>query len=178
METILSGSNLVRPNYSIGAEVVILVVTGVAIILLTSLAGALWTLPVAAFFATSLAAGSWYLYLRQEVLIDATYATTVALGIYILMVYLKYIGEESGGRAVRQAFSRYLAPALVEKLAAHPEQLKLGGELRNMTFMFCDIQGFTSLAEKYKSAPHILTGIMNRFMTVDRCDPRAWRHDR
>jgi adenylate cyclase len=54
---------------------------------------------------------------------------------------------------------------MVKKLQKDPSLLKLGGETRNMTFLFCDIRGFTPLSEKYKGDPAGLTRLINRFLT-------------
>ncbi|MCX7192812.1 MAG: adenylate/guanylate cyclase domain-containing protein, partial [Proteobacteria bacterium] len=64
---------------------------------------------------------------------------------------------------IRGAFGRYLSPALVERLAKNPGQLKLGGEMRPMTFLFMDIRNFTGIAEKF--TPEELTHFMNSFLT-------------
>jgi adenylate cyclase len=58
----------------------------------------------------------------------------------------------------------YMHPQLVAELAAHPERLQLGGEMRDMTIMFCDIRGFTTLAEGMKD-PRDLTHFMNSFLS-------------
>ena len=63
------------------------------------------------------------------------------------------------------AFGQYLSPALVEQLALSPEKLVLGGEEREMTIMFSDVRGFTSISESYKHDPQGLTALMNRFLT-------------
>ena len=68
-------------------------------------------------------------------------------------------------RQVRNAFGQYLSPALVEQLADHPEQLKLGGETKEMTFLFCDVRNFTAISESYKSDPQRLTTLINRLLT-------------
>jgi adenylate cyclase len=65
-------------------------------------------------------------------------------------------------RRVQTAFRQYLAPALVEELAEHPERLQLGGETRVLTIMFADIRGFTAISEKYKSNPQGLGQLINR----------------
>ena len=65
-------------------------------------------------------------------------------------------------RRVQTAFRHYLAPALVEELAAHPERLQLGGETRMLTIMFADIRGFTAISEAYKSNPQDLSRLINR----------------
>jgi adenylate cyclase len=64
---------------------------------------------------------------------------------------------------VRRAFSQYLAPAMVEKLAQDPQALTLGGETREITILFSDIRGFTSLSESMD--PQEITGLLNRFLT-------------
>ncbi|WP_306752783.1 CHASE2 domain-containing protein [Paracoccus actinidiae] len=63
-----------------------------------------------------------------------------------------------------RAFSHYLAPALVERLAADPGALRLGGESREITVLFCDIRGFTTLAEHLQAQPERLTMILHRLM--------------
>src|SRR6185369_5486310 len=62
-------------------------------------------------------------------------------------------------------FGQYLSPALVEQLALAPEKLVLGGEEREMTVMFSDMRGFTSISESYKRDPQGLTALMNSFLT-------------
>ena len=54
---------------------------------------------------------------------------------------------------------------VVERLAEHPEQLKLGGDLRDMTIMFSDIRGFTTISERFKDDPRGLTSLINRALT-------------
>jgi adenylate cyclase len=64
---------------------------------------------------------------------------------------------------VRHAFGRYLAPSIVERLADHPEQLVLGGEERELTIMFSDIRGFTTISEGLNAQD--LTNFLNRYLT-------------
>jgi class 3 adenylate cyclase/CHASE2 domain-containing sensor protein len=64
---------------------------------------------------------------------------------------------------IQSAFSLYVNPETVKRLADDPAQLKLGGEMRQMTLMFCDIRGFTAISEQYDAQG--LTHFINRFMT-------------
>ena len=69
-------------------------------------------------------------------------------------------------RWVQSAFRHYLAPELVNQLAANPQALQLGGQTRTITVMFSDIRGFTSISEQYKSNPEGLSRLINRgFLT-------------
>jgi adenylate cyclase len=54
---------------------------------------------------------------------------------------------------------------MVNYLSKHPDRLKLGGETRCLTLLFCDLRGFTAISEQYKSDPHALTEILHRFLT-------------
>jgi len=64
---------------------------------------------------------------------------------------------------VRRAFGHYVAPAVVDELIAHPERLKLGGEVRELTLLFCDVRNFTSISEKMSAEE--LTGFINSLLT-------------
>ena len=64
---------------------------------------------------------------------------------------------------INSAFTRYLNPSLVKRLADDPSKLQLGGEMRDMTLLFCDIRGFTTISEKFDAQG--LTRFINRFLT-------------
>jgi len=66
------------------------------------------------------------------------------------------------GRFIRDAFSQYLAPALVDELTRHPERLKVGGERKEMSFLFSDIAGFTGLSERL--TPERLSSLLNGYL--------------
>jgi adenylate cyclase len=67
---------------------------------------------------------------------------------------------------IKKQFGTYLSPALVEKLQRNPELLVLGGESRELSIMFTDVRGFTSISEHYGKDVQGLTKIMNRYMTA------------
>jgi adenylate cyclase len=90
-------------------------------------------------------------------------AGLVAAALIVLLFRYRVVDYE--GRQIKSAFRHYLAPDMVNVLAAHPERLKLGGESRSMTLLFSDIRGFTSISEEFKSNPHGLTRLINRFLT-------------
>ena len=84
---------------------------------------------------------------------------------FLSQTLLVYLRSESERRQVRDAFAHYLSPVLVEQLAEHPEQLKLGGEIKPMSILFSDIRGFTQISETFKDDPAGLTHIINRYFT-------------
>jgi adenylate cyclase len=80
-------------------------------------------------------------------------------------VFTNFVKEQAQRRQIRSAFGQYLSPTLVEQLAQSPEKLVLGGEARDMTIMFSDVRGFTTISEIYKDDPQGLTALMNSFLT-------------
>ncbi|HEV7880891.1 adenylate/guanylate cyclase domain-containing protein [Bradyrhizobium sp.] len=165
LEAALTGQLLSRPIWGALAEFLSAVILGVAVIWFAPMFGPKSLVAVGAFFATLLVGTSWYYYSQQRLLIDATYPLLSTTAIYLTLIFFSFAREQTQRRQIRSAFGRYLSPALVEQLALAPERLVLGGEEREMTVMFSDMRGFTSISETYKNDPRGLTELMNRFLT-------------
>ena len=67
-------------------------------------------------------------------------------------------------KQIIRAFGQYLSPALVQRLE-DPSQLRLGGERRTLSILFCDVRGFTTIAEELRDNPEQLTTLINRLLT-------------
>ena len=165
LEAALTGQLLSQPPWGPLAEFLSALILGVAIIWFAPMFGPKSLVAVGAFFATLLVGTSWYYYSQQRLLIDATYPLLSTTAIYLTLIFFSFVREQTQRRQIRSAFGQYLSPALVEQLAQAPEKLVLGGEEREMTVMFSDMRGFTSISETYKNDPQGLTELMNRFLT-------------
>jgi adenylate cyclase len=163
IEDLLLGDSLRRPDWARGAEMGFMIEIASALLLLLPRVGARWTGLL--FVATVVPAigGSWYAYVRYNWLIDPVFPSLIGFLVYLSSSAVLFLRTETERRHVRLAFSRYLAPAVVEHLAQHPEQLTLGGELRELTVMFSDIRSFTTIAEGLDA--HALTSFLNRYLT-------------
>ncbi|MFH1158647.1 MAG: adenylate/guanylate cyclase domain-containing protein [Pseudomonadota bacterium] len=163
VEQILDGKFLERPAYSDGAEIFIIIAVGLLIIFLAPFinTGTL-ALLVAALIGGG-GAGALYAYQSYGYLIDFVYPSLSIVTIFILSSILTNLRSEMERREVRDAFSHYLSPELVEELASHPDMLKLGGEVRELSVMFTDIRNFTALSESMDPAE--LIRLMNDFLT-------------
>jgi adenylate cyclase len=145
--------------------------TIVLVLLLAALGGGTAALvPTRAAFVTAIMPIALWLFGAQWAFADHLWLPVVdpiaALAAAMASVLLfRYWVVDREGRVVKSAFRHYLAPAMVNLLAAHPERLKLGGETREMTMLFCDVRGFTSISESFKSNPQGLTQLINRFLT-------------
>ena len=163
IESALNKAYLSRPNYFEVAEMSLLLAGGLMLIWLVPFIGAKWTALL--FFAIAGGAGgtSWHLFTNERLLFDAGFSILSLLLLYTLLTYTGYAKEEAQRRQVRTAFAHYLSPAMVEKLAEDPSHLKLGGEMRNMTVLFCDVRGFTTISEMFDAQG--LTKLINRLLT-------------
>jgi len=165
LESVLTQSVLSSPNYAIGVELIAALLLGIAIIWLAPiLSPALLLAFGAAIIAITLGA-SWYFYQQAGLLFDATYPLLSSALVYLTLIFSNYISEQAQRRRIRSAFGQYLSPALVEQLAQSPEKLVLGGEEREMSILFSDVRGFTTISELYKDDPQGLTSLMNSFLT-------------
>jgi len=163
IEQMILGAHLVRPDWTTGAEIAWLVVLGIILIVLMPRWGGLWCALVAlGGFAVAVSA-SWLFFAELNWLVDPVYPSFVVLFLYLVQSLLLVLSTEADRRNIRGAFSRYLAPALVERVAKDSSLLKLGGEIRDMTIMFCDIRGFTEISESLEAED--LTRFLNAFLT-------------
>jgi adenylate cyclase len=162
-EQILLGSYINRPDWMSGAEITYLLVLGLALTLLLPRWGPT-TCAAIAFVAVAAGFGTaWAAFDRLGYLVDPVYPVVVVALIYLGSSLIIYLRSEVEKRRVRGAFSRYMNPTLVDQLAASPERLKLGGEIRDMTVLFSDIRGFTTISEQFDAEQ--LTRFINRFLT-------------
>ena len=104
-------------------------------------------------------------YIEKNILFDPTFAGFSTFIIYFGTTFANYLRDANEKKQIRGAFSQYLSPALVEQLAADPDKLVLGGETKKMSFLFCDVRGFTTISETFKKDPQGLTALINRFLT-------------
>ena len=136
--------------------------------------------PSILFFGLSLAAGtalSWQQFSSNLLLIDPA---TPALSVFVTFLtaaFLHFLETARERREVRNAFQYYLAPDMVEQMANDPDKLKLGGETRDLSILFCDIRGFTSISEAFADAPEKLD-IINIFLRSVESHSRPQRYHR
>jgi adenylate cyclase len=156
---------LSEPVWGSALEAAAALVLGLLVVIFAPMFGPVALVLGGGLFASLLIGTSWYFYTQQNLLIDFTYPLLSTTAIYLSMIFSSFVREQAQRRQIRSAFGQYLSPALVEQLAQSPEKLVLGGEEREMTIMFSDVRGFTTISESYKNDPQGLTALMNRFLT-------------
>jgi adenylate cyclase len=111
------------------------------------------------------AAGSAYwAFSARDYWLPAGLAVGALATFYLTMASAFYLAERRQAQRVRFAFSRYLSPHVVARIVAQPEALRLGGERRNMTLLFCDLAGFTTISERL--APEQVAQLINTWLTA------------
>ena len=162
--TLRNGVNIERPDWAPGAELLALVVISIIILALSR-----WVyvgLGVGAVLIISLVPVSWYLFSTYKILVDAIVPTA---GVVLVMLHaygVKFVSEFLQKQQIKKQFGTYLSPAMVEKLQKNPDLLRLGGDRRELSIMFTDVRGFTTISEHYGDNVEGLTSIMNRYMTA------------
>ncbi len=162
-EQMFSGVYLQRPDLADGIELIMLGALGLILTILAQLRRALVGFGIAAFGILGSFGGSYYMFQAHGFLLDPLYPAGAAFLIFVTATLIGYIRTEQEKAQVRGAFSLYLSPVLVDQVSRNREQLRLGGENRDLTVMFCDIRGFTKMSEGLD--PQQLTHVINQFLT-------------
>ncbi len=161
-EQILSGTFLTRPEWTAGGEFVYAGLAGFLLACLGVLVKPGRT--VAAFIAlvgATLFAVVWA-FRNMGLLLDATFPLLALTMTFLSAVALRLLLTDREGRRLRGAFKQYVAPAILAEIERNPAALKLGGEMRDVSVMFVDIENFTPLGEKLP--PEDLVRVVNRLL--------------
>ena len=165
IENILSDDFLSYPIWMVAVEC--LVIIGISIFMFAFIpkVGAWFTLFILMILLGTLVSISWYLFSFKLILLDISYPVIVSISLFTLQVFFNYVRDEGEKIKIRSAFRQYLSPELVTEIAQHPEQLRLGGDKKEMSFLFSDVRGFTSIAEKFGDNSAKLTQLINSLLT-------------
>ena len=102
-------------------------------------------------------------FVRQGIWLNAVYPLLTMVIVYTAVTLYRYIIEEREKRKIRGAFSFYVTPSVVNEMLKNPEKLKLGGDKKELSVLFSDIRGFTTLAEEME--PETLVNLLNEYLT-------------
>ena len=164
-ETLLSGKYITRPDWLPTLEWIGLIIGLILFVYIIPRVGLLWSaiLLVGAYADIALSAG--YLWHSKMIITDWSSIAIIMTIVWTHLIYNNFARENRLKLQIKKQFEHYLEPKMVKKLQQNPDLLKLGGETKELTFLFCDIRGFTPLSEKYQSNPADLTKVINKFLT-------------
>ena len=165
LQTVINGENIVRLDTATFLEYVAAGVLAIIIILLAGFAPYWLVGAVLLTVWSGTAYGAYFYFVKHLQLWDASWIILVTTITGFHAVFNRFVKEFGLKQQIKKQFEHYLDPGMVKKLQKDPSLLKLGGEKKDMTFLFCDIRGFTPISEKYKGNPEGLTKLINRFLT-------------
>ena len=163
LETLINGDSVSIPNWTQLVDLTALLVLALALIIISRLKYSIvWIgLILGGYLYLPI-----YLFASKGILLDVTFNVLAIAIIYMHIYTVKFISEFLQKQQIKKQFGTYLSPDLVARLQRQPDLLKLGGESRELSIMFTDVRGFTTISEHYGEDVQGLTSIMNRYMTV------------
>ena len=159
---ILDQSIKQKPPYLVGAEAVLLFVTGLLLVfVLPRLAPARATVASLAVLAGVIGVNVWLF--TQGLVLPLASGVALVLVLFLLNTAYGFFIEARGKRQITGLFGQYVPPQLVDEMARDPERFSMEGESRDMTVLFSDVRGFTTISEGLD--PKALALLMNEFLT-------------
>ena len=164
-ETLLSGKYITRPDWVPVSEWTYLILALGFFLLVIPRVGLMWSALWLVGFYFELIITSGYIWQKYMILTDWSSIAFIVSIVWAHLIYNNFARENRLKLQIKKQFEHYLSPDMVKKLQKNPSLLKLGGETKELTFLFSDIRGFTPLSEKYQSNPADLTKVINKFLT-------------
>ncbi|HEY5081101.1 MAG TPA: adenylate/guanylate cyclase domain-containing protein [Bauldia sp.] len=163
LEHILSGRTLTRPDFAVALEMAVMIVFGLGLAAVLPRLAALVAASLGVLAIAVLVLGGWVAYSRFGLLLDPSFPALVLFILTTTTTIYVYRRVEQQRGEVRRAFGYYVSPSVVNEIIAHPDKLELGGEVRVLTLLFCDVRNFTSISEHMNA--HELTQFINGLLT-------------
>ena len=163
LETLIVGDSVSIPNWVELVDLLAFVVLSILIILLSRVR---YSIVWIGILLAGYIYAPMYLFTHNKILFDISFNVLAALVIYLHIYTVKFISEYLQKQQIKKQFGTYLSPDLVAQLQRQPELLQLGGTEQELSIMFTDVRGFTTISEHYGKDVQGLTKIMNRYMTA------------
>jgi adenylate cyclase len=163
IEALVSGAILARPDWAPAAETALGLLAFAIVALLLPILPPLASVALVSGAVLLCGVASFISFDRAKVLLDPTFPSLALIGVYFVGTLALWRADRIARQRIRLAFGKFLAPAVVDRLAADPRGLVLGGETRELTIMFSDLRNFSGLSEGLDAQE--LTQFMNAFLT-------------
>ena len=166
LQNFIDGSNIQRSQLSPLIELLCALCGMVLIAIAVYKLPLLWTAPISLLILGGEAYGCVWLYQNKLLLIDATYPVISGFLVFTQSAFNNFYKQYKLRQQIKGQFGTYISPEYVDMLVKDPSLMKLGGERKQMSFMFADIVGFTPISEKYmkEDDPEGLVELINSFL--------------
>jgi len=166
LQTMIDGKQINRYDVSSFLELVLSFVLGILVILIARFTPYWFVgLSLLSLYGMSVY-GSYYLFNQHLILSDVSWIIIVITIVGMHSIFNRFILEFRLKQQIRKQFETYLDPRQVAELQKDPSKLKLGGDRKEMSFLFMDIVGFTPISEYYKNKddPEGLVEVINDYL--------------
>jgi len=164
IESLLQGDALQRPEWMMVLDIAFMAAAALLLIILLPRLGVTGGGVLAAGVLAGYVALALYLFRSEGLWLNLVYPTLLIALLFATETLVEYFFTFSEKRYLKRAFAHYVPPTVVDDLVADTDKLRLGGEKRELTVLFSDIRGFTTLSEAM--APEELVKLMNEYFTV------------
>ena len=152
-----------HPAYMLGAEVLLLLAAGLLLTLSLPALKPLWATALTGLTLTLVIGSNLAAWQYGNVALPIASLSLLIVLTFILNMSYGFFVESRGKRQLAKLFGQYIPPELVDKMAENPGSFSLEGESRELTVLFSDVRGFTTISEGMD--PKQLTHLMNAFLT-------------
>jgi adenylate cyclase len=169
---LLDGKILVKPDYVVGYEVVILLLAGVILAFALPLVSATKAVILSVVVIAVLGAFNLWLYMGYGLVLPLAAALTMAITAFALNMSYGYFVESRSKRELANLFGTYVPPELVDEMVKDPDSYSMQATNRQMTVMFCDMRGFTKMSEQMEpiQLQSLLNGVFTRLTELIRAN--------
>ncbi|GAB6038335.1 adenylate/guanylate cyclase domain-containing protein [Fundidesulfovibrio butyratiphilus] len=162
-DMILSGRYLRHPVESWVLECALVLVLGLGVTIMLILTRSVWVGVASLLAGAAIWMGSQEALNHQDLYISPLSPLLVLGANFTLLTFIKFIREERQKRFIQSAFSHYLSPKVVDEIVSEPDKLTLTGEEKEVSILFCDVRGFTTISEKL--TPSQVVALLHAYLT-------------
>jgi adenylate cyclase len=164
LDNILRHDFIAQPRWLVLADVAVILALVTLLSLALHYARGVRGAVVALALVGGYLAGSQWVFRAQRVPLSLVYPLLAIGFTYVTVSVQHYVVEAREKRKIRDAFSLYLTPSLARLVSERPEMLTLGGDTRELTVLFSDVRGFTTISEQFQHEPQRLVELLNEFL--------------
>ena len=169
---LLDGKALVKPDYAAGYEVVMLILAGVTLAFALPFLSAVWAVMLSAGVVLVLVALNFWLYIAFGLVLPLASALAMTVIAFALNMSYGYFVESRSKRKLANLFGTYVPPELVDEMVKNPDSYSMKASNKELTVMFCDMRGFTKMAEHMEpvAVQALLNGVFSRLTSLIRAN--------
>lgn len=164
IDNILHQNFLIHSGWTKFIDICLIIALGFAIGVAIPRAGAASGVLLILVMLVVFVGANTYVFSRYNIWLNLVYPLLTMMTIYLAITVYRYITEEREKKKIRGAFQYYLTASVINEMLKDPTKLKLGGDKKDLTVLFSDIRGFTTISEKL--TPEELVHLLNEYLTA------------